>query len=531
MEIQDWKKREYIACLEIGGHSIKLGVSLFGVRVDGVREHKGDAIVAVPTGHCTHEGAIQNVLQLQQRLKELFEMVKQELGFQIEEVYVDCIGRKILSEKIRPSVECNDRFSNTQTNIIVSKDIELLKQKVRDVQRKDVNELFDHEALAYYKINAKGEEVCVGSSVDVVVGNVAHRCACLYNLYYNASNDGDLLTKLLREVGVKRHRMRVALRGAVQHMLAREEDRSSLMLIVNVGYDFTEFGYVKDQKLYKYYRQVGLGGKSITMRISEKLGVSFDEAEKLKRSVEDLDYDQMKDLTPDELVRISKSIDRRDRTKRVKMEIVFALLLNFCQAIIDVLKQWNREHIEEMKVLQPGCVESNFYNNTVGFIVHKILLTGGGLQFKDAIRVLEYGFINKRVTAKVQDPAGGAEQEVSTYPYTPIRVAEGLLGIDYRPINENSSALLFNQSQCVSIIGLRELAMEDGAYAELSSPTESVSNQTESEQQADVEQESEQHMVQPASDSGIGPVFGKLKSKFEGFFRVVQPSSEEEDEC
>ncbi len=108
-------RREYIACLELGGFCIKLGVSLYLTEENGVRRFLGNYVAAVPMGIGFNKGSIQNVYNLKASLKELFDAVQEWLKFPVEDVYVDGMGSKITPEKIWPSVECNVRFNQTQT--------------------------------------------------------------------------------------------------------------------------------------------------------------------------------------------------------------------------------------------------------------------------------------------------------------------------------------------------------------------------------------------------------------------------------
>jgi len=94
---------------------------------------------------------------------------------------------------------------------------------------------------------------------------------------------------------------------ALSHSLVEGHDlaggREQTIALVNIGANSTDLGVIKDGQLH-FPRSIPIGGRSITQRLSEGLGVSEQQAERLKRQ-----YGSMRALPPELAARLARALE------------------------------------------------------------------------------------------------------------------------------------------------------------------------------------------------------------------------------
>lgn len=550
----------YVAVLDVGSQSIKLGLRLENRAGGGAVSEAPPPqylVAAVPSQGCIRDGGIFNVGILEEQIRRLFEQMNDFCSFRVSHVVLSLFGSDISSRIESFETNCTSLYEDSKLTRVTERDLNSLNKSINESEPLKVESgRMDWEPLVYNTFSGRWGEREV--SAERVIGTVAEKCTCYFNIYTCSKDDFSALSSALSKVGVQVDRSYCSLRGAVSSILDCGKncgDLSNCALVLNMGARIMEVGYISKGKLLRYER-LNRGGDMLTQRLSEALGISFDRAEDLKREVVSL-KDQARELilyaydgqpfTRDRLETWLSRFDEEGKRRRedessngassglgrseelkdsfaVKGLLIRFLFEEVYSPLIQLLEDWKSA---EATLVASRAVEEG---ETLSMLpVHEIFITGGGLQFRSCTAILAT-FFNKYVVDATK--TSGLYPNVKVYPVK--------LDLDYELIDTGSSeesgissdqTLIMSRGQLVNVYGLWRLAETDEKYKPHLIGSSSVADPGESVRAGEVEEggEEQEQPVEVKRRSLLGKFADYCSKKVEPLARAMDPSRDDLD--
>ena len=256
------------------------------------------------------------------------------------------------------------------------------------ISRQDLNEL--RKLAAEYPLPASweisnviyGDYLADGRPVDNPIGLSCRTLELQASIICIHTDFAKQLTKVLHSLNLQVEKW-IPVPLACGQALLTEEDKENGVLLIDTGGECTDIVIYKDG-VPVFYEWLPLGGNVITRDIAAGIGISLDDAEKLKRSCVlgiDLNNDESAESEMQMPVRNGQHVHN------VSMELLQQIAEARIEEILELV----------LKRIQEEGLQAEY---------SKVILTGGGLALFRGIKSFAAGILNQPVQLGVPDVIG-----------------------------------------------------------------------------------------------------------------------------
>jgi len=282
------------------------------------------------------------------------------------------------------------------------------------ISRQDLQEL--RKLAAEYPLPASweisnviyGDYLADGRPVDNPIGLSCRTLELQASIICIHTDFAKQLTKVLHSLNLQVEKW-IPVPLACGQALLTEEDKENGVLLIDTGGECTDIVIYKDG-VPVFYEWLPLGGNVITRDIAAGIGISLDDAEKLKRSCVlgiDLNNDESAESEMQMPVRNGQHVHN------VSMELLQQIAEARIEEILELV----------LKRIQEEGLQAEY---------SKVILTGGGLALFRGIKSFAAGILNQPVQLGVPDVIGLSSpifSAVYSVGYVGLNKSAGIKGI------------------------------------------------------------------------------------------------------
>lgn len=325
---------DIIVCMDLGSSK----VSIVAGQVNKFNEIE---VIGYGLHQCTamKKGRLIDTNLLEKALRKIITDCEDTAGVIIKSAYINVKGMHAKREKRTVTVEVKDYDAGiTRTDILESYKI------LRDSPIGDKEEIIDIVPIKYFVDEKETDEEPIGA--------MCKELRIETELIISKDNYIENIIKAFKHLDIKLDGV-VLESLAVGNIVLMPEEKKMGVALVDIGATTTEISVYKNNKLL-FNETLPLGGDNITYDISLTLGVSFDEAEKLKRQY-NLGMAAM--ITNNHEVRIQKDDGTHEEVR--------------CSDIVEIIEARIKEIYE--------LVKNILANGKVNDIIECVVITGQGM--------------------------------------------------------------------------------------------------------------------------------------------------------
>lgn len=234
-------KRDYVVGIDIGSSQVVVAV--------GVREKEGSVTVLgvekQKLERCVVNGEIKNYIPVANAIKRAKEELEAELNIQLRSAYVGISGSSTYCVRYEDYVDLSGDVRENDVRDLHSR-IDMVAPAVGDT-------IVDRLLLEYTVDNVKG--------VKDLVGTFGHKLYATYLFVLTSREQSSRVRQVMDYAGIQIAGLCVNPTLLPDAILTKEE-KSSGVVIVDIGGDLTDIMYVRDDKL-NYFSSLPIGSSSI----------------------------------------------------------------------------------------------------------------------------------------------------------------------------------------------------------------------------------------------------------------------------
>ncbi len=226
--------------------------------------------VGVAPSQGLHKGLVVNVNEAKESIRQSVRKAEQVAGYKLESAYVGVTGRHITSMNNKGAVAIT-----RGDQVVRPTDLRRVLSVARNVKVPSEQELL-HVIPRTYAVD--GQEGVLNPA-----GMHGFRLDVETHIILAAETSVQNLTKCIRGIGVEIEDLIFEPLASAEAVLT-EEERQSGVILADIGGGTTDIAIFKDNSIY-HTSVLPVAGYQITRDVSAGLGLSFELAEEMKRSM------------------------------------------------------------------------------------------------------------------------------------------------------------------------------------------------------------------------------------------------------